>query len=90
MVSLLLPGPTADRSTTQQTFVTRHPVDTDEQRQQFRGAADFLYQVVRDEDYATGMGITRAATSGANTEFVFGRNELSLHHFHRWVDRLVG
>lgn len=89
MVSLLMPGPTADRSTTRQTFITRHPVETDEQRRRAEISTDFLYTVVRDEDYTMGAGITSALRSGANEEFVFGRNELSLHHFHQWVDRLV-
>jgi phenylpropionate dioxygenase-like ring-hydroxylating dioxygenase large terminal subunit len=89
LVSQLFPGPTPDRSRTVQTFITRYPVVTDEERREADKAMDFLFNVVRDEDYATGLAITRALTSGANTEFVFGRNEPSLHHFHRWVDRLV-
>ena len=90
LVSLLLPGPTPDRSRTAQTFITRHPVTTDEQRERAEAATDFLFSVVRDEDYATGFAITRALASGAApTEFAFGRNEPSLHHFHRWVDQLI-
>ena len=41
---------------------------------------------VRDEDYATGFGIQKGLTTGANTEFTFGKNELGLHKFHSWVD----
>jgi hypothetical protein len=89
MVSQLFPGPTHDRSRTVQTIITRHPVVTDEDRERTTAYTDFLYDVVRDEDYATGFGITGALASGANEELVFGRNEMSLHHFHRWVDRLV-
>lgn len=89
MVSQLFPGPTHDRSRTVQTIITRHPVVTDEDRERTTAYTDFLYDVVRDEDYATGFGITGALASGANEELVFGRNEKSLHHFHGWVDRLV-
>ena len=89
LVSQLFPGPTPDRSRTAQTFITRHPVVTPEERDRAEKAIDFLFTVVRDEDYATGFGITRTLMSGANQEFVFGRNEPSLHHFHRWVDRLL-
>ena len=89
MVSQLFPGPTSDRSRTVQTIITRHPVVTDEDRARTTAYTDFLYDVVRDEDYATGFAITGALASGANEELVFGRNEMSLHHFHRWVDRLV-
>ena len=52
--------------------------------------ADFLHQVVRDEDYATGLGIQRGLASGANTHFTFGRNELGLHRFHRSVAAFLG
>lgn len=89
MVSQLFPGPTPDRSRTIQTIITRYPVESDEDRAKTTAYTDFLYDVVRDEDYATGFGITSALGSGANDEFVFGRNELSLHHFHAWVDSLV-
>jgi phenylpropionate dioxygenase-like ring-hydroxylating dioxygenase large terminal subunit len=90
LISQLFPGPTWDRSRTLQTFITREAVETDEQRERTEQAIDFLFTVVRDEDYATGFAITRALTSDANTHFTFGRNEPTLHHFHGWVDRLVG
>jgi hypothetical protein len=89
MISQLFPGPTADRSRTVQTIITREPMETDEQREKAETFTDFLFAVVRDEDYATGFAITKGLKSGANEEFLFGRNEPSLHHFHRWVDRLV-
>jgi len=89
LVSLLLPGPAAHESRTIQTFLTREPVVTDEQHALADKANDFLYAAVRDEDNPIGLGITRALRSGATTELVFGRNEPTLHHFHRWVDRLV-
>jgi phenylpropionate dioxygenase-like ring-hydroxylating dioxygenase large terminal subunit len=85
LVSQLHPGPTHDRSRTLQTIIRRHPpAGEEEQRRAERGAA-FLYRVVEDEDYATGLGIQRALASGANTEFVIGRNEVGLQRFHRTV-----
>jgi hypothetical protein len=89
MVSQLFPGPTADRSRTVQTIITRHPVEGDEDRQKAETYTDFLYDVVRDEDYKTGLDIQKGLTSGANTHFTFGRNELTLQRFHGWVDRLL-
>ena len=89
LVSLLLPGPTPDRSTTRQTFITRAPVASEQERRRAGRSVEFLFGVVRNEDYATGLGITDAIAAAAATEFVFGRNEPSLHHFHRWVERLV-
>lgn len=89
LVSQLFPGPTPDRSRTVQTIITRHPVVDEADRKRVEGYADFLYSVVKDEDYATGLQIQANLASGANTEFTFGRNELALHHFHRTVDRLL-
>ena len=88
MVSTLSPGPTPDRSRTTQTHVIV-PGATDEERKTTLERADFLEYVVTEEDYRTGFGIQRGLTSGANTEFVFGRNEPGNQRFHQWVDRLV-
>ena len=73
---------------TTQTFLFRGEPD-DEQRALCEKQMAFLEQVVRDEDYATGLGIQRAISTGAKTEFVFGRNEGGGHRFHQWVDRLL-
>jgi nitrite reductase/ring-hydroxylating ferredoxin subunit len=88
MVSQLFPGPTPDRSRTVQTHVISAGA-SDERRKRALGQADFLEQVVIDEDYRTGFGIQRGLGSGANTEFVFGRNEPGNQRFHQWVDRLL-
>lgn len=90
MVSQLLPGPTAGRSRTVQIHLAPKPVASEEMRRRMDGIADFLEHVVRDEDYATGLGIQSALASGANVAFVFGRNEPCNQRFHRWVDRLIG
>ena len=89
MVSQLLPGPTPDRSRTVQTFISRDPLLTDNEKLSGTQRADFLHKVVRDEDYATGFRIASALRSGANKEFVFGRNEIALQHVHRWVDEIL-
>lgn len=88
MVSQLIPGPTPDRSRTIQTHVITADA-SDEQREQTKQRADFLEWVVNEEDYKTGLGIQAALASGANTEFLFGRNEPGNQCFHEWVDRLL-
>jgi nitrite reductase/ring-hydroxylating ferredoxin subunit len=88
MVSQLSPGPTPDRSRTIQTHVMVAGA-TEDERKQTLARADVLEYVVTEEDYKTGFGIQRGLTSGANTEFVFGRNEPGNQRFHQWVDRLV-
>lgn len=89
LVSLLLPGPVAERSRTMQTFLTRDPAVTDDERRRADTTHEFLYRAVRDEDNPMGLGITRALQSGVTADLVFGRNEPTLHHFHRWVEKLV-
>jgi phenylpropionate dioxygenase-like ring-hydroxylating dioxygenase large terminal subunit len=90
MVSQLIPGPTPDRSRTIQTHLVGRRPETKEEIAQATAHVDFLELVVREEDYATGLGIQRALSSGANDTFVFGRNELANQNFHRWVERLAG
>jgi phenylpropionate dioxygenase-like ring-hydroxylating dioxygenase large terminal subunit len=89
VVSQLFPGPTHDRSRTVQTIVTRSPVETEADRAKAQAYTDFLYEVVRDEDYKTGLDIQKGLESGANTHFTFGRNELTVQRFHGWVERLM-
>jgi phenylpropionate dioxygenase-like ring-hydroxylating dioxygenase large terminal subunit len=88
MVSQLIPGPTSDRSRTIQSHVIAADA-TDEERKATLERADFLEWVVNEEDYKTGLGIQSALASGANRDFVFGRNEPGNQTFHRWVDRLL-
>lgn len=89
LMSQLFPGPTHDRSRTVQSIFWDHE-PRDEERPTIEAIAEMLYGVVRDEDYVTGAGIQRSLTSGANTDFLFGRNEHGLHRFHEAVDALVG
>jgi phenylpropionate dioxygenase-like ring-hydroxylating dioxygenase large terminal subunit len=88
LVSQLFPGADADSSVTVQSYFIDHEPD-DEERELAQKQADFLEHVVRDEDYATGLGIQRSVKTGAKSEFLFGRNEGGGHRFHQWVDRLL-
>jgi phenylpropionate dioxygenase-like ring-hydroxylating dioxygenase large terminal subunit len=51
--------------------------------------SDMTLRAVRDEDYPIGLSIQGALNSGANTHFLFGRNEIGLQHYHKWVQRLM-
>ncbi len=88
LVSQLFPGATPGRSVTVQSYFLDHE-PTDDEREVAMKQADFLEFVVRDEDYATGLGIQTAVETGAKSEFLFGRNEGGGQRFHGWVDRLV-
>lgn len=88
LLSQLLPGPTVESSRTVQHFLA--PFDPDaEQRAAIDERMAFLLTVVRDEDYATGLGIQRGLAADATRDVLFGRNELGGQRFHRWVDALL-
>jgi hypothetical protein len=88
-MSQLNPGPKSDESRTVQTVYRMTPIGDEEDNRLAQARADFLYRVVRDEDYFTGNGIQRGLATGANTEFIFGRNEIGPQHFHKTLHRYV-
>ena len=88
MVSQLFPGRTADDSLTIQNFLAAFE-PTAEDRPLIEQQMKFLEQVVRNEDYYTGLRIQRAVKTGAKTELLFGRNEGGGQRFHRWVDAVI-
>ena len=49
----------------------------------------FLENVVRDEDYATGLKIQRTVKTGAKKVLHFGRNEGGAQYVHGWLDALL-
>ena len=87
-VARVFPGVTADESVTYLDFISTAP-KTDE----FIAAANkqiaFLENVVRDEDYATGLKIQRTVKTGAKKDLIFGRNEGGAQYVHGWLDALL-
>jgi phenylpropionate dioxygenase-like ring-hydroxylating dioxygenase large terminal subunit len=87
-VSQLFPGSTPGSSVSVLNyFVATEP--SAEARAEAKERSDFLKAVVRDEDYATGLGIQRALATGAKSDVIFGRNEGGGQHFHQTLDRYV-
>lgn len=88
-VCVVVPGGTADTSLTYQTVLTREPVRTkrdDALVRRFRGR---MLSVAR-EDYSMTDTVQAGLLSGANTDFVLGRNEVGVQRFHRWLYQLTG
>ena len=87
-VARVFPGAIADESVTYLDFISTAP-KTDE----FIAAANkqiaFLENVVRDEDYATGLKIQRTVKTGAKKVLHFGRNEGGAQYVHGWLDALL-
>ncbi len=46
--------------------------------------------VIRDEDYVAAADSQRAADSGLQDAFIFGRNEPTLHHYHNTYNKMLG
>ncbi len=63
---------------------------TDDARLAPAEAARTFGQIIRDEDYVAASGSQRAADSGMQDSFVFGRNEPTLHHYHNTYNRELG
>jgi nitrite reductase/ring-hydroxylating ferredoxin subunit len=87
LVSQLFPGPTVDTTRTVQTVLARNMPTTDNEKVLANQFSDMALQAVRDEDYWVGFQIQKALTSGAADELIFGRNEPTLQHYHRSVER---
>jgi phenylpropionate dioxygenase-like ring-hydroxylating dioxygenase large terminal subunit len=90
LVSQVYPGPTVDSTRTVQTVLCRRRPETEDDVAAAERFSAMVLQAVRDEDYWVGSTIQGALRSGANHHFVFGRNELTLQHYHRAVARFAG
>jgi phenylpropionate dioxygenase-like ring-hydroxylating dioxygenase large terminal subunit len=88
-VSLVLPGTTWDTSRTQQLILLRHEPADDDQRKAAAHTRDWFHDVVMDEDYATGYGVQKGLDALGDEDFVFGRNEPGVQHFHRAINEAL-
>ncbi|MEP7115188.1 MAG: aromatic ring-hydroxylating dioxygenase subunit alpha [Ilumatobacteraceae bacterium] len=87
-VARLFPGASPGESVTHLDFVSLAE-PTEEYRLLADKQIDFLIDVVRDEDYATGKRIQHALRTGVKKELMFGRNEGGAQHVHRWIDKVL-
>jgi phenylpropionate dioxygenase-like ring-hydroxylating dioxygenase large terminal subunit len=88
MVSQLIPL-TPDRCVTIQNHLYPRAPETDREREDIEARVELLVRAVRDEDYVTGLNIQRGLRSGANQDFLFGRNEVGPRRWHTAVDHYV-
>jgi phenylpropionate dioxygenase-like ring-hydroxylating dioxygenase large terminal subunit len=89
MLSRLIPGPTPDRSRTLQYQYFRQKIEGEDMINRAEARRELYERVVRDEDYATGFGITAALAGLGDQHFRFGRNEPGNQHLHQCIDALV-
>jgi hypothetical protein len=84
----VLPGYSVDKSVTRIEHFVLTPIENEEQQQGFDQWVNLIVAAVRDEDYTIQNTVQRNLKTGANTTFLFGKNEGGLHHFHRTVDEV--
>jgi len=65
------------------------PTDSPRSDEHWKRNFDLLVEVTDTEDFSTAAGIQRSASSGRAPTQVVGRNEPSLQHLHRSLDRLL-
>ena len=87
-IARLFPGASPGESVSHLDFVSLAE-PTDEFRMLADKQIDFLIDVVRDEDYATGLRLQHALRTGVKKELMFGRNEGGAQHVHRWIDKVL-
>jgi len=85
-VSFVFPGRTWDSSKTEQHILLRREPLDDEERKNADHTRDWFHDVVLDEDYGAGFGIQRGLAAMVDQDFVFGRNEPGVQHFHRAIE----
>jgi len=88
MVSQLFPL-TPDRCVTIQNHLYPKAPETDKERELYDEKVDLYIRALRDEYYKTGLAIQSGLKSGANRDFLFGRNEVGPQRWHTAVDHYV-
>ena len=85
LVSQIFPGRDLDHTITRQSILCA----PSEQNAAWHEAADnfsrLTLEAVRDEDYAIGQTVQASLRSGANDDFLLGRNEPAVQHYHNMV-----
>jgi len=85
LVSQIFPGPTAQSTTTIQFVLSAQAPVSAEDNAAAEQFSELVRQAVEDEDYRIGSQIQQGITSGANSEFIYGKNEPAVQNYHRWV-----
>ena len=89
LVSRIFPGPTPETTTTRQSILCAPGEQTEQWLEGARNFSEMTLQAVRDEDYAVVRTIQAALPAGANSDFIIGRNEPGIQHYHRTIGRIM-
>ena len=89
LVSLVFPGPTADKTRTIQYTLASEVPETETELEAAENFSAMVLQAVQDEDYRLGLLIQDGIKAGANTQFLYGKNEPAVQNYHRWIDHFM-
>ena len=89
LVSMIFPGKTADTTRTLQIILAAEEPVTKEALDATTNFSEMVLQAVQDEDYRLGMLIQSGIKSGANHEFLYGKNEPAVQNYHKWIDHFM-
>ena len=84
-IAQMIPGPGPLQNTTILHFLHPEPAQNDEDVVAREEMADWLRDVVQDEDYGVGLKIQGGLETGLMKNVIFGRNERGNQYFHRYV-----
>ena len=85
LVSQIFPGPTPDSTTTIQMVLAAKKPETPQELAAAEQFSELVRQAVEDEDYHIGLTIQSGIKSGANDQFLYGRNEPAVQNYHKWI-----
>ena len=89
LVSQIFPGPTHETTSTRQTVLCAQGEQDGRWLADAENFSEMTLQAVRDEDYAVVASVQAALPAGANREFLIGRNEPGVQHYHQTVARMM-
>lgn len=84
-VAQMIPGPGPMENTTILHFLHPKPPENDEDNAARIEMADWLRDVVQEEDYNVGLKLQEGLATGLMKSVLLGRNERGNQYFHRWV-----
>ena len=89
LVSQVFPTDQIDRTITRQSILCAPGERDTAWEEAARTFSQLTLDAVKHEDYVLGESVQESLTSGANQEFIIGRNEPGLQHYHRTLERIM-
>jgi len=89
LVSQIFPGATLDETVTRQYILCASGEQDEAWLDGAREFSQLSLEAVRDEDYAIVHTVQSGLRSGANEDFLLGRNEPAVQHYHDMVARIA-